>query len=63
MVFYAPPDHPQFYTEFLSYPFLDEGVEPADVTCRVIYSRYDFMRLERLAGTEGAADLVQRGRL
>ena len=27
LIFYAPPDHPQFYTEFLSYPFLDEGVE------------------------------------
>ncbi|KAI0090475.1 digestive organ expansion factor [Irpex rosettiformis] len=63
IIFYAPPDHPQFYTEFLSYPFLDTGVEPADVTCRVICSRYDYMRLERIAGTEGAAGLIQRGYL
>lgn len=63
LIFYAPPDHPQFYTEFLSYPFLDDGVEPSDVTCRVIYSRYDIMRLERIAGTEGAADLIHRGYL
>lgn len=63
IIFYAPPDHPQFYTEYLSYPFLDSGVEPTDVTCRVIYSRYDYMRLERIAGTEGAAGLIQRGTL
>ena len=61
IIFYAPPDHPQFYTEYLSYPFLDSGVEPSDVTCRVIYSRYDFMRLECIAGTEGAAELIRRG--
>ena len=59
LIFYAPPDHPQFYTEFLTYPFLDDGVEPADVTCRALYCKYDWMRLERIAGTEGAAGLVR----
>ncbi len=63
MIFYGPPDHPQFYTEFLSYPFLDDSVDPSDVTCRVLYSKYDWMRLERIAGTEGASHLVQRGSL
>ncbi|KAH9935741.1 digestive organ expansion factor [Fomitopsis serialis] len=61
LVFYGPPDHPQFYTEFLSYPFLDDGIEAADVTCRVLYSKYDWLRLERIAGTEGAARLIKRG--
>ena len=61
IVFYAPPDHSQFYTEFLSYPFLDDGVEAADVTCKVLYSRYDCMRLERIAGSDGVAELIQRG--
>ncbi|KAJ3544901.1 hypothetical protein NM688_g5691 [Phlebia brevispora] len=61
IIFYAPPDHPQFYTEFLSYPFLDDGVEPGDVTCKVIYSRYDYMRLERIAGADGAKELISRG--
>ncbi|KAH9948966.1 digestive organ expansion factor [Amylocystis lapponica] len=43
----------------LSYPFLDEGVEASDVTCRVLYSKYDWLRLERVAGTEGAAELIK----
>ncbi|OSD06957.1 digestive organ expansion factor [Trametes coccinea BRFM310] len=61
LIFYGPPDHPQFYTEYLSYPFLDDGVDASDVTCRVLYSKYDWLRLERIAGTEGAAELVKRG--
>ncbi|KAJ2912720.1 hypothetical protein MD484_g7691, partial [Candolleomyces efflorescens] len=59
VVFYGPPDHPQYFTEYLSYPFLDEDVEPSDVTCRVLYSKYDWFRLERVAGTEAAAELVK----
>ena len=61
IIFYAPPDHPQFYTEFLSYPFLDDGVEAADITCKVLYSRYDYMRLERIAGSDGVGELIKRG--
>ena len=60
LIFYAPPDHPQFYTEFLSYPFLDDGVEAGDVTCRILYARYDYMRLERIAGSEGVGELIKR---
>ncbi|KAI0302707.1 digestive organ expansion factor [Russula brevipes] len=59
LIFYGPPDHAAFYTEFLSYPFLDDGVEPSDVTCRVLYSRYDWFRVERIAGTKGARHLIQ----
>ncbi|KAH8107233.1 digestive organ expansion factor [Cristinia sonorae] len=60
LVFYGPPDHAQFYTEFLSYPFLDDGVEPSDVTTRVLYSKYDWLRLERIAGSDGATELIKR---
>ncbi|KAJ7282889.1 digestive organ expansion factor [Mycena rebaudengoi] len=59
LIFYGPPDHPQFYTELLSYPFLDDGVEASDVTCRVLYSKYDWFRLERIAGTETAVELIK----
>jgi hypothetical protein len=59
LIFYGPPDHAAFYTEFLSYPFLDDGVEPSDVTCRVLYSRYDWFRMERIAGTKGARQLIK----
>ena len=60
ILFYGLPDHARFYTEFLSFPFLDEGVEPSDVTCRVLYCRYDWMRLERIAGTERALELLRQ---
>ena len=60
LIFYAPPDHAPFYTEFLSYPFLDDGVEPNDVTCKLIYSRYDYMRLERIVGSDAIRDLITR---
>jgi len=59
VIFYGPPDHPQYFSELLSFPFLDEGVEPSDVTCRVLFSKYDRFRLERIAGTEGAIELVK----
>ncbi|KAI0313919.1 digestive organ expansion factor [Amylostereum chailletii] len=60
VLFYGPPDHPQFYTEFLSYPFLDADIEPVDVTCRVVYSKYDWFKLERIAGTKGAGQLLKQ---
>lgn len=59
IIFYGPPDHPQFFTELLSYPFLDEGVDASDVTCRVLYSKYDWFRLERIAGTDSAINLIK----
>ncbi|KIM31651.1 hypothetical protein M408DRAFT_327125 [Serendipita vermifera MAFF 305830] len=58
LVFYAPPDHPQFYSELLSYPFLDDGVQPEDVTCKVLYSKYDYMRLERIVGSAAVGNLI-----
>jgi U3 small nucleolar RNA-associated protein 25 len=60
LVFYAPPDHPQFYSEFLSYPFLDDGVQAEDVTCKVLYSKYDYMRLERIVGTAAVGELINQ---
>lgn len=59
LLFYGPPDHSQYYTEMLSYPFLDDGVDVSDVTCRVLYSKYDWFKLERIAGTDGAVELIK----
>jgi U3 small nucleolar RNA-associated protein 25 len=58
LIFYGPPDHPQFFSEFLSFPFLDDGVDASDVTCRVLYSKYDFFRMERIVGTKEAVAMV-----
>ncbi|KAF5346683.1 hypothetical protein D9756_010395 [Leucocoprinus leucothites] len=59
LVFYGPPDHPQFFTEFLSYPFLDDGTEASDVTRKMLYSKYDWLRLERIVGTEAGLELIK----
>ena len=59
VVFYGLPDHPQFHAEFLTFPFLDEGVDPSDVTCKAVICKYDRFKLERIAGTEGAAKLLR----
>jgi U3 small nucleolar RNA-associated protein 25 len=58
ILFFAPPDHPQFYGELLGFPFFDDGVEAGDVTVRILYSKLDWFRLERIAGTADAAELV-----
>ncbi|KXN84148.1 U3 small nucleolar RNA-associated protein 25 [Leucoagaricus sp. SymC.cos] len=59
LVFYGPPDHPQFFTEYLSYPFLDDDVDASDVTCKVLYSKFDWLRLERIVGTEAGLQLIK----
>ncbi|PPR05899.1 hypothetical protein CVT24_006640 [Panaeolus cyanescens] len=59
IVFYGLPDHPQYFTELLSFPFLDDDVEAGDVSSRVLFSKYDRMRLERIVGTEGAIELIK----
>jgi U3 small nucleolar RNA-associated protein 25 len=41
---------------------LDDGVESADVTCRLLYSKWDWFRLERIVGTEKAAELLDLDR-
>jgi len=59
LIFYGAPEHGQFYGEFLTFPFLDEGVEPLDVTAKLLYSKYDMMRLERIVGTDAVDGLIR----
>ncbi|KAH7335830.1 digestive organ expansion factor [Rhizoctonia solani] len=59
ITFYGPPDHAQFLTEILSFPFLDDETAPApaDVKTVCLYSKFDYMRLERLEGTKEATTM------
>ncbi|KAG8961779.1 rRNA-binding ribosome biosynthesis protein utp25 [Tulasnella sp. 425] len=59
VIFYGPPDHANFYSELLTYPFFKKDVEPSEVTCKVLFSKYDAMALERLVGTKEAAALIR----
>ncbi|KIJ18605.1 hypothetical protein PAXINDRAFT_110079 [Paxillus involutus ATCC 200175] len=59
ILFYGPPSHPQFFSEFLTYPFLDDGVEASDITCRVVSCRYDWFKLERILGSKGVNEVLE----
>lgn len=59
LIFYAPPDHANFYPELLTFPFINPDVDAADVACKVLYSRYDAMALERIVGTREAAAMTK----
>lgn len=65
IVWYQPPEHAQFYSETLETPFLpskgraavedassadDAEVDEGEVSARVLWSKYDKLRLERVVG-------------
>jgi U3 small nucleolar RNA-associated protein 25 len=56
-VFFGLPDHAEFYREMVMAPFLDDGVEPEEITVRVLWSKFDAMRLERIVGTKEASEM------
>jgi U3 small nucleolar RNA-associated protein 25 len=60
ILFYAPPEHPQFYAEVLQWPFLDPNadVEAGDVVVRTLWSRLDAMALERIVGSKEAGRMI-----
>ncbi|KAK4705652.1 U3 small nucleolar RNA-associated protein 25, partial [Phenoliferia sp. Uapishka_3] len=67
-VFYAPPDHADYYPEILSFPFnLKEGgdgepdVDESELSCQVLFSKFDLLRLERICGSEDARKMVTSG--
>ncbi|WVO21378.1 uncharacterized protein IAS62_002686 [Cryptococcus decagattii] len=69
IVFYSLPDHAQFYSELMETPFLasknkleDEvDVDEAEVSSRVLFSRFDALKLERVVGSENARRLLKSG--
>lgn len=75
IVWYAPPEHAQFYSEVLETPFLPargkdavpvEGQEEAEVdegeiSALTLYSRYDKLRMERVIGVKGWKEMIADG--
>jgi U3 small nucleolar RNA-associated protein 25 len=69
IVFYALPEHAQFYREFMETPFLpgrngdgDEvEVDVEEVSSRVLISRFDALKLERVIGSQDARQILSRG--
>nr|ODN94411.1 U3 small nucleolar RNA-associated protein 25 [Cryptococcus depauperatus CBS 7855] len=66
IVFYSLPDHAQFYSEFMETPFLlskNDGedqvsVDEAEVSSKVLISRFDALRLERVVGSTNARRIM-----
>ncbi|GAA5821984.1 hypothetical protein JCM10212_002377 [Sporobolomyces blumeae] len=69
VVFYAPPSHPSYYPEFLSFPFAppssstldappredaEHQVDESELSSQVVFSKFDFLRVERIVGTKDA---------
>lgn len=68
-VFYAPPIHPHYYPEVLSFPYrppssanlplfdsdeLDGDVDVSELSAHVLFSRFDLLRLEGIVGEKDA---------
>ncbi|GAA5966416.1 hypothetical protein JCM3765_007562 [Sporobolomyces pararoseus] len=69
VVFYAPPQHPDYYSEFLSFPFTSTSslgpgrplvldpevqVDESELSAHVVFSKFDLLKLERIVGTKDA---------
>ncbi|WRT68504.1 uncharacterized protein IL334_005480 [Kwoniella shivajii] len=67
LVFYSLPDHAQFYSEFMATPFLgskgvgEVEVDEAEVSSRVLFSRFDALKLERVVGSGSSRQLLTSG--
>ncbi|KAI0881775.1 DUF1253-domain-containing protein [Annulohypoxylon maeteangense] len=63
VVMYGLPDNPVFYKEvvggYLGRSELDSKIEPGQGSVRVLFSRYDVLRLERVVGSKRVAKMVR----
>ncbi|RSH88852.1 rRNA-binding ribosome biosynthesis protein utp25 [Saitozyma podzolica] len=70
IVWYQPPEHAQFYAEFLRTPFLpsskaesetDVEIDEGEVSCRTLFNRFDALRMERVVGSENWRKITGSG--
>jgi len=70
IVYYSLPEHARFYAEFAQTPFLpsrkngeeaEAEVEVEEVSTRVLFSRFDALRLERVVGSVDARRMLASG--
>ncbi|EGR52578.1 uncharacterized protein TRIREDRAFT_54535 [Trichoderma reesei QM6a] len=63
VIFYGLPDNPIFYKEvaggYLAKSERDMKIEPGQGTVRAIFSKYDVMKLERIAGSKRVGKMIQ----
>ncbi|KAI1060093.1 hypothetical protein LB507_011406 [Fusarium sp. FIESC RH6] len=63
VIFYGLPDNPIFYNEiaggYLSKSEQDLRLEPGQGTVKVVFSKYDVMKLERVVGSKRVGKMIQ----
>ncbi|CCT68670.1 related to spt5p [Fusarium fujikuroi] len=63
VIFYGLPDNPIFYTEiaggYLGKSEQDLRLEPGQGTVKVVFSKYDVMKLERIVGSKRVGKMMQ----
>ncbi|KLO94143.1 spt5p [Fusarium fujikuroi] len=63
VIFYGLPDNPIFYTEiaggYLGKSEQDLRLEPGQGTVKVVFSKYDVMKLERIVGSKRVGKMIQ----
>lgn len=63
IVMYGLPDSPTFYKEivggYLARSMQEGRIEPGEGSVRVIFSKWDVMKLERIAGTERVGKMIK----
>lgn len=63
VIFYGLPDNPLFYTEiaggYLARSEEDMRIEPGKGVVRVMFSKYDVLKLERIAGSKRVGKMIQ----
>ncbi|KAF5684794.1 u3 small nucleolar RNA-associated 25 [Fusarium circinatum] len=63
VIFYGLPDNPIFYTAiaggYLSKSEQDLRLEPGQGTVKVVFSKYDVMKLERIVGSKRVGKMIQ----
>jgi U3 small nucleolar RNA-associated protein 25 len=63
VIFYGLPDNPIFYNEiaggYLSKSEQDMRLEPGQGSVKVVFSKYDVMKLERIVGSKRVGKMIQ----
>lgn len=63
VIMYSLPDNPIFYKEivsgYLSRSVREGKLEPGEGSARVIFSKWDLLKLERIAGTDRVGKMVK----
>lgn len=62
VIIYGLPENPTFYQEFIRFMVrtsLEQDVDPAVLRARIIFSKWDSLKLERIVGTKRAGVLLE----